>query len=235
MSNDTSIEEMRKKFVELLEKRGTEVKTKVSSELQPFLDGIYMTGAMSRNFKVFKESYLEFQNRYESKRRILDSILQVENISISETKDKVYMLFVYLGTIEGIGNSVADILVMLLVANAIDFHIECQHRTPRIKHVSSLKDLEEERVPLTTKLNFLRDNGISELTRIIDSELRNAIAHLKFDLKENEIYVKGKPAAEIVTLGLTDLLFGTGAAVELLDQLAKAKGIVPKVEKKGSE
>ena len=217
-----------------LEKQKILIEREITSELEPFLDGIRTIGTTSRDFGLFKEAYAYFENKYERKREILRHILRdaETEFQISSVKDKIYMLFVYLGTVESVANAVVDILVMLLVANGRDFHIECRgYRTPRIRHVASIKDdLEEERVPLGTKLSFLRENGIKRFTSVVDSELRNAIAHLKFDIKKNEIFVKGQPAPDIFITSWLELSIALGTAEKLLNQLAEERGLIPKKE-----
>jgi len=225
------------KAINYLEQRHAEISAAVSHELQPFIDGMYATGAQSKEFRIFRESYLAYQEKYEGKKQLFQSITKMATPPslLRLPVEKAYLLFVYLGTIESVGNSIVDILVMLLVANGRDFHIECRHTTPRIKHVVSIGELEVERVPLTTKLNFLRDNGISELVKIIDSDLRNAIAHLDFEVKEDAIYFRKKPAEAVVADGLFDLLFALSRVRELLDKLAKDRGIAPEDKKDESK
>jgi hypothetical protein len=117
--------------------------------------------------------------------------------------------------VESIGNTVTDIIVMILVANGIDFHVESVHSTPRIRHVNSIEDLDKNRVPLTAKLNFLRDNQISVFPSVVDSELRNKIAHMDFEIRRNQIWIKGKPGSEVVTLAWCRLI----TAIETVEKL----------------
>jgi len=236
MSNEDT-QDILKKLQQHVHEREAQIQRRIRSELNPFREGIRVAPSTSRNFGIFKESFLEFRNKYESKSKLFESILDMESLpSITSKVGELYLLFLYLGRIESVGNTVVDILVMLLVANERDFHIECRHATPRIKHVVSIRDLEEERVPLTTKLNFLRDNGISEVARIMDSELRNDIAHLDFQVKDNEIYVRGKRAGETILESLIDLLAGIGYAAGFLHGMAERISIVAKreIEEKGS-
>lgn len=117
---------------------------------------------------------------------------------------------------------------MLLVASGRDFHIERAYGTLRIKHATSLGDLEKERVSLTTKLNFPKENGILELTSIIDTEVRNAIAHLRLNFKGNLIYIRRKPAHVLSYIGSRKLLKAIMAVNKLVEQLvteaSKEKG-----------
>jgi len=207
MSNKDT-EELLKQAQKLIDERKAQIQGKIRSELCPFLESIQAAAQKSREFSIFKDSLLEFMNKYESKQKIFESMIGEGIPSVTSRVGELYALFLYLGTVESVGNTVVDILVMLLVANGIDFHIECQHETPHIKHATSIRDLEEERVPLTTKLNFLRDNGISEVAKIMDSQLRNDIAHLNFQVKENRTYIRNKSAAEVLLLSVSDLFAG---------------------------
>lgn len=223
--------EMKRRIESGLEKWQKKIENEITSELTPFLDGIRRSGAQSRNFKLFKEAYKHFEKKRESKMKILGVLFPTypsPEISLDNIKDVVYTLFIYLGLIESLGNNTVDILVMLLVANGRDFHIESRHTLPRIKHAVSMEDLEKERVPLTTKLSFLEVNGIEKLTKIVDSDLRNAIAHLRFEIRKNEIYVKGKPASSIVIEGMIEMNMGIKVVETLLSQLAEERGFGPK-------
>jgi len=204
----------KKEFQQFKKSRNQSMK-KISSELKPFLDLVRNMDKKSKEYKSFLQVMRDYGESMERAFRIVGYVMKdvsamsrdIKSGKISEltVKDIVYLIFLYLGLIESIGNRIADILVMLLVANGRDFHIECLYTTPRIKHAVSLRDLEKERVSLTTKLNFLKENGISEVTSIIDSELRNAIAHLKIDIRKGMIYMKGQPATKECILGLSRL------------------------------
>lgn len=217
----------------------TQMEEKVASELKPFLDGIRTMDTSSSNFRLFKQAYAYFVEKFEIKRQIITRMFmdwretrrRLEKSSVG-LSDVVHSLFLYLGLVESLGNTLTDILVMLLVANEKEFHIECLHTVPRIKHVVSIKDLEKERVSLTAKLNFLRDNGITEFTSVIDSKLRNAIAHLKFDIRKDEVYIKGQGAEPLIVLQLDSLIAVIVKVTILLKYLDKEKGLTPKKRKR---
>jgi hypothetical protein len=213
------------------EKELNEVEMKIKSELEPFVNGIYTVASQSKNFKLLKEAYSYFKRKDESDRVIRKYIAKGLLKKTHEVKDVIQWMFLYLGLVETLGNSIVDILIMLLVANGIDFHVEYRYVTPRIKHAISIKDLEQEFVPLKTKLNFLKENGIKELASVIDSELRNDIAHSKFLIKEDTIYVKGKPATELLSKNTLKLLRACNVTKTILENLAKERGL----NKEGSE
>lgn len=75
-----------------------------------------------------------------------------------------------------------DMLVVLLVTNERDFHVERIHGLPQIVHAANFDDLEH--VPLAAKMAFLERNGLKETSKFIDRLLRNDIAHLDFNIDE---------------------------------------------------
>jgi hypothetical protein len=211
--------------VSVAKKEELQIQKDIESELTPFLDGVYRMDDSSREFQRFKENFIYFHKKYEKKLEIFKLFLKTKEVSL-ETMGKIYLLFTYLGAVESVGNTLVDILVMLLVANGVDFHIECRYTTPRIKHATSIKELENEWIPLTTKLNFLEENGMKKLKSIIDSRLRNDIAHLNFDIVKDEIYIEGKTAVPIALGALYRLIALFGVTTDLLTKLGKKRNLI---------
>ena len=227
----TFLDENELKKIKIQKEEIVQIKQKVENELTPYINGLRIIEADSKEFKIFKENYIDFIGKYKEKQKILDLLLQREDegfkiSSFSETG--IELLFAYLGFIESIGNALVDILIMLVVANEIDFHIVC--RNGRIKHVTSIKELEEERVSLSFKLQFLEDNDINTLTSFINSHMRNQIAHLNFTLRKNRIYIKSKRgrntfAIPLVLKGLFNLITTFEVVEQLLNSLANERKI----------
>lgn len=209
----------------IMAREKNQIEQKVTSELTPFLDGIRGLGAQSRQFQLFKENYNYFIKKYKEKSEVLSLVLSKEEISITDISGKIYLLFTYLGAIETLGNSMVNILVMTLVANGIDFHIESRFTTPRIKHTTSIKELEKGKVSLGTKLNFLKDNNIKSLSSIIDKKLRNDIDHLNFSINKNDLCIRTKPVVPMVLVGLSELFVLFGVVTNLLISLGRDSGL----------
>jgi len=202
-----------------------QIENKIKSELMPFLDGVRTKRA---SFELFRQEYSVFIPRLLRGMEIFHFIMQDFGETTIQAKEEIHWLFVYLGLVESLGNSIVDMIVILLVANGRDLHIESLRRVPRIRHVTSIKDLEDERVSLGIKLRFLDDNGIKKLASIIDSKLRNTIAHLNFDVKEDEIYIRGKPTKQVIGISLRKLMWALKTATGLIMNLATDKGITSK-------
>jgi hypothetical protein len=185
----------------------------------------------SANFNLFKQAIRDFSSKYGHAWKIFDFITRdMEWYTEYSAKEEVQTLFAYLGLVESLGNAFIDLLVMLVVANGIDFHIESMYETPRTRHAYSIQDLEENRVPLGTKLNFLKDNGITEIAKSIDSSLRNDIAHLKFDVKGDEVYIRGRSAFKLITDSYANLLDALKTVDILIRRLVESERLFPKKE-----
>ncbi len=193
----------------------------LEKELKPLLDKLFFIP--QDRLQIFKNSYLEFVQRSEKSSKMVLFIMggQIAEINAnSPVSDQILDLFFYLGLVESYGNCYVDLLVMLLISNGVDFHIESMYSNPRIRHVNSIVDLKKERVPLTTKLFFLRDNGIKAFSSILDSQLRNDIAHLNFELNEDKIVIRGKAPKDIVEPCYEKLMTATIMVDVLLHKLA---------------
>jgi len=88
-------------------------------------------------------------------------------------------MLVYLGLTESLGVTLIDIALMLLIANGNEMHTH----GPFIKHVTTHKEL--RKLDLAYKLDFLKKHKLEFFAKLINRELRNEIAHLKFKIDEN--------------------------------------------------
>jgi len=213
-----------------IEKKLEQKKKEIASELKPFFDSVMSMDRESAEFKLFLNAYKYYIGKMSRSLSITEFMMAdlqatVENLAKGRIRemnprDVVNFVFYYFSLIEVWGNSACDFLVMLLVANKRAFHIERSYKTPRIKHAHSMEDLEEERVPLTTKLNFLMDNGISSFASTIDNQFRNDIAHLNFNVEENMIYVRGKPTLLTALLGGTEFLEANNTLMNYIERFS---------------
>lgn len=200
---------------------------KIESELNPYLDSLRNMDKKTRRFKIFEKAVKDSSKKYGDAWKAYDFITRdIEWYTEYDAKEEVQTLFAYLVLVEGLGNAFTDLLVLLLAANGIDFHLESIHDAPHIRHAFSIRDLEKARVPLSAKLNFLRDNGIVEFAKKIDNKLRNDIAHLNFDIEDNQIHIRRTPAFEVVTKRHQELLDALKTVDILIRRLAKEKDLL---------
>jgi len=201
-----------------------ELRRGIVTEIKPFLDSIRKMDKESASVKQFNKALDVFNQRIYGGMEIYGYImkdLSTDRSSRYDTKEEIRVLLAYLGLVESLGNTVTDVVVMSLVSNGRDFHIESPYVTPRIRRVVAIEDLETHRVSLTTKLNFLRDNGISVFPSVVDSELGNIIAHLKFEIRKNEVYIRGKPSLVTVMVAWFKLFEAITTVEGLLEAMQK--------------
>lgn len=198
-------------YEKMKEKLENELHNEITSELEPFLNGIKQLQKTSIEYTIFKETYAHFNAELGDKKTLFASMLP-EEFDSSCLKDNFYILFLCLGMVESVGNIMTDMLVMLIVANGKKF----EHRR---KNIVSINDLEDENnyISLGRKLKFLEENGLRNFVSILDSDFRNAIAHLNFEVKSNAVYIAGEDA---YTRAFTNLEKMT-LAIDIMSRLLK--------------
>jgi len=198
-----------KRYVELREKDRKVLDKRLSSELEPFLEGIKELKKSSNEYQIFREAYIDFKGQVHDKKELFSSMLPTKSVS-ANLEDNLYRLFLYLGMVESIGKKIVDIIILLLVANGYDFRI----RRRQIVTMNEL-DNEEEYISIGTKLDFLRRKGLCKVASVIDIDFRNNIAHLNFQIKNGSVDINGKNALATALINLEKLT----AAVDIINNL----------------
>lgn len=202
------------------------IKKEYYLQLKSLIDSVIKMRRKSKISRAFKENLLKIKTQnskiHQTYNYMADQldILEEELSAVPESSVRFFfnIAFFYLGLVEMTGNFLADFVIAHLIATGHDFHIECAYRTPRIKHVVYLKELEEERVSLATKLNFIEDCGITIFRSIINTRLRNDIVHMNFDIKEDTVYIRGKPAIEMINSSIFKMLAARDAHDDLMKE-----------------
>jgi hypothetical protein len=209
------------------EKELMQIEEKIKSELEPFLDFVRKKPA---SWKMFGDAYVKYRKKTRKSQELLNTLVPEQWVFAPKKdlneKETAYLTFVYLGLVESFGNCIAEIVSMLIIANGNEFHIERKRGVPRIKHVTSIDDFEKETISLGVKLAFLEDNNVKKLPSIINSKLRNLIAHFNFEIRKDGIYVKGQPAIPLIWGNLAKLTQAIRTTNSLLEELVKSRGIL---------
>jgi len=133
----------------------------------------------SRSF-LFEENLVEFNAKWKEAERISRILKDLKSVTYpSQELESMSKMLGYLGMVESLGVTLVDMLLLILIANEYEVHT----RGPYSIHVTSFEELAD--IDLGFKLKFLKDNGINIAEKIVDRELRNIIAHLKFRILEN--------------------------------------------------
>ncbi len=127
----------------------------------------------------FKQNCKEFIDKWEDSQKI-SKILR--GLKTADYKSREYeslsKMLCYLGLVESLGVAIADMILILLIANGKEVHT----RGPMTKHVTKARQL--DKIDLAYKLNFLEDEGL-DLREFIDEDVRNHVAHLKFSIQND--------------------------------------------------
>jgi hypothetical protein len=145
-----------------------------------------------RKYIQFKQSLDDWNKRFVKNIRTIGTVESIQKLAIPLMKKEkaegdrmllaVIGLFRYLGLVESFGAQIVDLLILFLVVNGYEFHVERKHAVPRIIHANCLKDLRN--AFLGEKIRFLERCGLEKIAKVIDVDLRNSIAHLDFMISE---------------------------------------------------
>jgi len=196
------------------------IQEQITEELRPLLDNLLSKKA---DYKLFKKSYKHFQREFNKALKYAKQFAQYTERYASDVppslKDTVYALFSHVVLVESLGRSLLDMIVILLVANGKNLHINKGRGTGHVNKIGELHNVSQG-----IKIFFLKDNGITKLTKFVNADLRNKISHLDFEFSEDNIYIDGKPSHRIATASSNRLVWAVLHTRSLLDKLAKSKG-----------
>jgi len=148
-------------------------------------------------YQNFKKNCKEMWRKWrEAQRisRILRELKRAENQN-EEQKSMINMLG-YLGLVESLGVTMMHIALLFLIANGRELHTK-GHPT---KHAKTFKELEGI-WDNNYKLGFLKSSGVSIFgKKIVNTELRNIIAHLNFTVEKNSGEIRGGKRNKIIDI-----------------------------------
>lgn len=135
-------------------------------------------------------------------------------------------LLTYLGLAESLGGALIDMGLVILIASGKDMHIGGGRG---IMHVSKMKELRE--LNLAYKMRFLDNHKLGYFAKVIDRQLRNDIAHLKFEIKADGTILNS--SGQVVNID--DTISGFWARVSTIISFLEDAGFKDMLEKKTTE
>jgi hypothetical protein len=148
-------------------------------------------------FRQFSHLFWErVQSGTEMMKRMTD-LISLFNENLDKTVDNkrkigaipILGAVAYLSVVETVGDLYANLAILLLTAKGIDFHLEPDYDHRYTRHAQSLEEIELPTIPLSTKLDFLKLNGLPFFSSWIHKNLRNAIAHMSFKIEDNGDFI----------------------------------------------
>jgi len=157
---------------------------KIDSELEPLITNlIHIVPKTSAGYQIMKREATEFKQKITKALDLAKIIVDAEKVMSKVSRSGVKSLmkmFQYLAYVESLGATLIDVLVLMVIASGHQLHVERHHGWPHILHVSSFKELSYSN--LASKLGFLKLNGLKNVVKVVNRELRNDVAHLNFSI-----------------------------------------------------
>ena len=132
-------------------------------------------------FVIFNEMCNSFKERWKEALNVSEILrgLKTEIRYPSLRYKSMSKMLAYLGLVESLGASLVDAVLILFISNGKDVHT----RGPMTRHVTKVKEL--EKIDLSYKLNFLKNEGLELFNKLINRDVRNTIAHLNFTVQND--------------------------------------------------
>jgi hypothetical protein len=162
-----------------------------------------------------KDDLLVSWNKSKEASEALKDMKAQEALNVLPPKSKALTkLFAYLGLVESLGVTLMDMALMLCIANGKEMHT---YKGGGIMHISTLKDL--RKLNLSYKIEFLKANKLGFVGGVVNNDLRNDIAHLKFLVEENG-EVRGSNGRTVnIDDTLTDFWKRVGEIIHIFDHI----------------
>jgi len=166
MENDLQISTLKKEIV-----------IDVTNQLSPLLSERAVIATL---MSVFPS--LRVKRALNILRQTQPMIIELGNTSTGKQKG-FFDAIMYLFSIEASTNLITDIAIMLLAVKGHSSSINCKRYKP-ILNANSIEDLTVEKpyISLGDKLDFLNDCGLACFKKNVNTNLRNNIAHMDFDI-----------------------------------------------------
>jgi hypothetical protein len=192
-----------------------QAKSIISKQLSNILNAREKQGLLPTPHELFQRDCVEI---YEKWKEIADlsNILgdAKRDVRYSTEKHKsIGKMLSFKGLVESLGNKLADIVLILFIINGKAVHA----RIPYVRHVNSF--FETTQLDLDYKLVLLKEENVNVISKILNLDLRKAIADLNFSVDENGIISdRGNNVIQIDQY-LTDFWDGVDTVMILFEDL----------------
>lgn len=179
-------------------------------------------------YQSFKRNCVEIWKKWEESERISHILREMKSIEYPSNEQKsMSKMLAYLGLIESLGITMMNMVLLFLVANRKEIHT----RGYPTKHVETLEELESV-WDTGYKLKFLEYADIHIFKeKIINVNLRNNIAHLKFTIEKNRGIIRDRDNNEInIDEKITDFWEGIDTLKLVLEDIGFLNWIEDKVK-----
>jgi hypothetical protein len=208
------IDETRKQFLRNSKLYG-QTRSVISNKLSNILYGHEKQGSLQTPHEFFQKNCVEIYEKWKLLAELSNILGDTKrDVKYSTEKHKsIGKMLWFNGLVESLGNTLADMLLMLFIANGKVIHA----RLPYVRHVDSFFELKQ--LDLEYKLYLLKEENVSVMPKILNLDFRNVIADLKFSVDENGIVIdQGNNVIQIDQL-MADFWDGVDTLMILFEDL----------------
>jgi hypothetical protein len=208
------IDETRKQFLRNSELYG-QARPIISNQLSNILYTQEKHGPLSTPHELFQRNCVEIYEKWKEIAELSNILGDIKrDVRYSTEKHKSFgKMLSFVGLIESLGNKLADLLLILFIANGKAVHT----RLPYVRHVNSFFELKQ--LDLDYKLNLLKEEKVSVMSKILNLDLRNVIVDLNFSVDENGIIYGQENNVIQIDQHITDFWDGVDTLMILFEDL----------------
>jgi len=163
---------------------------KTKEKLAKLFDNITIVeskiGFLETRYEIFKRNRPEMFKRWTDATMISETLKDMKIPEVSERlpspkSASMNRMLVFLGLTESLGNAIADMVLMLLIVNGQEIHT----RGMPFRHIKRFEDLTD--LDMSSKTKILDDEELYIFKDILNTNIRNIVAHLKFRIDEKGV------------------------------------------------
>ena len=176
------IDETRKQFLRNSELY-RQARSIISNQFSNILYAREKQGTLPTPHELFQKDCVDIYEKWKEIAELSNILGDAKrDVKYSTEKHKsIGKMLWFMGLVESLGNALADMLLILFIANGKVVHA----RLPYVRHVNSFFELAQ--LDLDYKLDLLKEENVHVISKILNLDLRNVIADLKFSVDENGI------------------------------------------------
>ncbi|MGA3060321.1 MAG: hypothetical protein ABSD92_08125 [Candidatus Bathyarchaeia archaeon] len=208
------IDETRKQFLRNSELY-RQARPIISNQLSNILNGREKQGPVPTPHELFQMNCVDIYEKWKEIAELSNILGDMKrDVKYSTEKHKsIGKMLWFMGLVESLGNTLTDMVLILFIANGKAVHT----RLPYVRHVKSFLELTQ--LDLDYKLNILKEENVSLISKILNLELRNIIADLKFSVDENGIINDQGNNVILIDQYIADFWIGVDTLMTLFEDL----------------
>lgn len=133
-----------------------------------------------------RKMLVKARNTIKQMQPLIMALRQTKEVKQSRINETVIDAIFYLFSVEASATLLVNFFTILMHIKGIDHNIPAIRYGKKLRlHATSLEDLASTYIPLTSKLEYLKFCKFPYFENYINTNLRNKIAHMDFEIRDN--------------------------------------------------